>query len=194
MELWPMVLPFKITACVMAALIACVTLAAPAAKWRRGRTLLVVSGAGLLMFIPSCVFIQSIVDSQRFGVFTCATFDEIDDERVERFLPPSATEITIDKTSRIFRARFRITQQQLDAFLEEKWAQAKRANIYYDSDGWYETDRERHDNDYGDLGWQYFDDASASGAPVTWLQGSGFWLTYSPSQGIAYQTATYWSR
>jgi len=77
--------------------------------------------AGFVAFVPSCTGIMHVLDGHRFGVFTYATFDEVDDARVERYLPPTATNITIHKQAIGFRARFTITQAQLDAHLDEAW-------------------------------------------------------------------------
>jgi hypothetical protein len=40
---------------------------------------------------------MAVTDEQRFGVFEYTSFDDVNDFRVERYLPTAATDITIDK-------------------------------------------------------------------------------------------------
>ena len=107
--LWPLVLPFKITFWVLAGLVATATVFAPVAKCRRSRTLLVSLLAAALLFVPSCSAVMAVIDANRFGLFQVASFDEMDDFRVRRYLPPEARDITIEKQAAGYRARFKIS-------------------------------------------------------------------------------------
>lgn len=115
--LWPIVLPFAITACVLLTLV----FVAPVVKWRRVPTSIGMTLLSLIAFVPSCTGIMRILDADRFGVIEYASFDNVDDFRVERYLPPPATNITVDKYAQGFRARFTISQSQLDAYLDDVW-------------------------------------------------------------------------
>ncbi len=49
--------------------------------------------------IPSCVGIMAILDAQRFGTFQCNSGSEVNDFRVERYLPAKARNISLKKVS-----------------------------------------------------------------------------------------------
>lgn len=191
--LWPIVLPFKITVCVLLALIVLATLAAPLVKWRRTQTLIGVTLLSLVAFIPSCAGIMQILDSSRFGVFNCAAFNDVKDFRVERYLPPAATNITIDKYPQGFRARFTISQSQLDAYLDEVWRSYGDQSVVErgEMSAMAIVDAKSHDLYYGDLGWPHLNDATEVYGPTAG-NGAGFSVWFSPSEGIAYQRGSYW--
>jgi hypothetical protein len=67
--LWPFVLPFQITISLLVALVALLTALAPIVKWKRGKMFGISLAFGCLAFIPSCMGIMAIIDSQRFGTF-----------------------------------------------------------------------------------------------------------------------------
>ncbi|WP_437203353.1 hypothetical protein [Planctomicrobium sp. SH664] len=119
--LWPIVLPAQITFALLLALIAFLTARAPAWKWRRRRTLMISSLLGVLLFVPSCLGIMGIVDRFRFGTFEFATASEVKDFRIERFLPPTATAITLRKDPTGHWARYSIPESDLQAFVEGLW-------------------------------------------------------------------------
>ncbi len=191
--LWPIVLPFQITACVLLALIVIATLAAPLVKWKRLPTFIGVLVLSLLAFIPSCVGIMNIVDTQRFGVFNYQTFKEVNDFRVERYLPPVARDITVDKYAQGFRARFTIKQAELDAYLDEVWSLYGKRSVVKrgEMSAMRLVDKQSHELRFGDLGWAYLDDATEIYGPTAG-NGAGFSVWYSPSTGIAYQRGGYW--
>jgi hypothetical protein len=191
--LWPIVLPFQITSLVLLALIVLATLAAPLLKWRRLPTFVGVLVFSLIAFIPSCVGIMNVVDSRRFGVYNYQTFNEVKDFRVERYLPSAARDITVDKYAQGFRARFTITQAELDAYMDEvwnsygKWSVVKRGEM----SAMALIDRQSHELRFGDLGWDYLDDATEIYGPTAG-NGAGFSIWYSPSKRVAYERGGYW--
>jgi hypothetical protein len=191
--LWPIVLPFQITSCVLLTLIVIATLAAPLAKWKRLPTFFGVLLLSLVAFIPSCAGIMNIVDAKRFGVFNYRTFQEVNDFRVERYLPPAARDITVDKYAQGFRARFTIKQSELDAYLDEVWSLHGERSVVKrgEMSAMKLVDKESHELRFGDLGWAYLDDATEIYGPTAG-NGAGFSVWYSPSQGIAYQRGGYW--
>ena len=191
--LWPIVLPFQITSCVLLTLIVIATLAAPLAKWKRLPTFFGVLLLSLVAFIPSCAGIMNIVDAKRFGVFNYRTFQEVNDFRVERYLPPAARDLTVDKYAQGFRARFTIKQSELDAYLDEVWSLHGDRSVVKrgEMSAMKLVDKESHELRFGDLGWAYLDDATEIYGPTAG-NGAGFSVWYSPSQGIAYQRGGYW--
>ncbi len=74
-------------------------LSAPLLKLRRANVFGTLVVIALLAFIPVMCAIGTIVDRYRFGIFTYASFGDVRDFRVERYLPPTATQITIEKTA-----------------------------------------------------------------------------------------------
>ncbi len=191
--LWPIVLPFKITLLCLAALVGIITAIAPALKWKRGKTFLITTLVACVAFIPSCVGIMAVIDTQRFGVFEYDAFGEVNDFRVERYLPPAATAITIEKHPQGFRARFSINEADLMAHLDNLWARygdrsvVKRGEMHSMS----VVDHQSHGLSFGHLGWPPLDGATEYHSPTA-ANGAGFSVWYSPKQGIAYQRAGYW--
>lgn len=191
--LWPFILPFQITACALLVVIVLATLAAPFLKWQRLPTFFGMTFLSALVFVPSCTAIMNVVDANRFGVFDYKTFGEVRDFRVERYLPPAARDITVDKYPQGFRARFTITPTELDNYMDEVWrtygdlSVTKRGTI----SAMAVVDENSHDRVYGDLGWPYLDDATEVYGPTA-ANGAGFSIWYSPSKQIAYQRGGYW--
>ena len=191
--LWPIVLPFKITACVLLAVVFLATLAAPLARWRRVPTFVGVMVLSFLAFVPSCTGIMNILDAKRFGVFDYQTFNEVGDFRVERYLPRVARDITVDKYAQGFRARFTISQTQLDAYMDEVWSTYGDQSVVKrgEMSAMELVDKKSHDLYYGDLGWPHLDDATEVYGPTAG-NGAGLSVWYSPSKRIAYQRGSYW--
>ncbi len=169
------------------------TLAAHLAKWRRLPTFFGTMVISLLAFVPSCTGIMNILDAKRFGVFNYQTFKEVDDFRVERYLPPAARDITIDKYAQGFRARFTISQSELDAYLDEVWSLYGNLSVVKRGEMSAMTlvDKQSHELYFGDLGWPHLDDATEVYGPTAG-NGAGFSVWYSPSKRIAYQRGGYW--
>jgi hypothetical protein len=191
--LWPIVLPFKITLCLFAAVVAAMTLSAPLLKWRRGKTFLNTVLLGLVAFIPSCAAINTVLDKHRFGVFHYATFDEVADFRVERYLPPTSNDITIEKTASGFRAKFHIKESELVAYLDDLWTRYgdRSAVARSDSQNGSSANPEGFMFYFKGLDWPPLTDATLFKGPVA-DNGAGCWIWYSKSQGIAYERAGYW--
>lgn len=191
--LWPVVLPFQITACVFVAVVVCATILAPIIKWKRLKTFLGVSIFSMLAFVPSCAGIMHVIDAQRFGVFEYATFGDVNDFRVERYLPPVARDITLDKYAQGFRARFTITQAELDAFLDQLWDKYGERSAVPRGGMWSMeiVDANAHELYYGDLDWSHLENATESFGPSA-ANGAGFSIWYSAAEQLAYQRAGYW--
>lgn len=119
--LWPLILPMKISFVVMVAIIVATTIFAPYAKWKRTRALGTVLTLVPLLFVASCCGIMGILDMQRFGTFEYATYSEVDDFRIERYLPTSATNITLNKYAAGHQAQYTISETDLRRFLDALW-------------------------------------------------------------------------
>ena len=191
--LWTLILPIQITACVIACAIACLTLAAPLVRLRRLPTFLVACLLGLVAFVPSCAGIMKIVDARRFGLFTYDTAADVRDFRVERYLPPTARNITLHKQAQGFRARYTISETELKSYLDDLWARYGHSSIVQRGESLDGEDvpEECHQGVYGDLGWPHLPDAVAFSGPSA-ANGAGFVVWYSRSRQVAYQLARYW--
>jgi len=135
---WPLVLPFQITAALMFALFIGVFWFGKRRKWQPGNRSIAAICLPLLMFIPSCVATTYVIDYFRFGTFHYENFAAIHDFRIERYMPPAATEITVFKQygGNGYRARFTITQQDFDKWHNDFWEQyGKYSKHRPDNDG-----------------------------------------------------------
>jgi hypothetical protein len=147
----------------------------------------------LVTFIPSCCVVMRVIDARRFGVFEYAVFDQVSDWRVERYLPPGARGITLEKRAGEFRARYTIDEVQLRAYVDASWHRfgdrsvTKRVDV---SSRRVTSSDELRDR-FGDLGWPPLEDARELVGPSA-PNGAGFQVWYSPSQRTAYETAGYW--
>lgn len=191
--LWPIILPCVITFGCLASMVVIVTVAAPVLKSKRGNTFLIATFIAGVTFVPSCMQIMAIVDAHRFGVFEYDSLRDVNDSRVERYLPPTATAITIDKYPQGFRARYSIAEADLIAYLDGLWARdgdrsAIKPGKISSTDV---VDRETHKLWFGDLGWPPLDDATPHDGPTA-DNGAGFQIWYSREKGIAYERAGYW--
>ena len=77
--LWPVVLPFQITACGIGAVILVLIAIAPILGWTRLKTLQWSLLLGGVLFIPSCGLVMKVVDQTRFGGFAFPNADAITD-------------------------------------------------------------------------------------------------------------------
>jgi hypothetical protein len=93
----------------MVSLIVIVTVVAVVKNWKPGLAFFLASSVAFIAFIPSCNGIMSMLDARRFGVFQYATFGDVRDFLVERYLPKAAKAITLEKTAMGHRAKYSIT-------------------------------------------------------------------------------------
>lgn len=120
---WPFILPFKITCVVLGVLVLLITGWAPKLKWKRWWAFGISAMLALLAFVPSCSGVWYVLDQFRFGYFEYATFDDINDFRAERYMPPAATDIWIYKHEHANGscARYVISEADFHAYLDGLW-------------------------------------------------------------------------
>ena len=191
--LWPIVLPFKITCWILAGFVAAVILVSPLFKWKLGKAVLISTFIALLAFIPICAGVGSIIDSKRFGVFHYATYAEVQDFRVERYLPPQARDITLDKFAMGHRARYSITLDELTEYLDALWIESDgrsavpRAKI---DDGKL-TPSKYFEDRFDGLGWAMPETAVEFHSPVQ-SDGGGANYFFDAKTNTVFQHAGYW--
>jgi len=118
---WPLVLPLQITISLLLALVALSTALAPIMKWKRGKVFRMSLAFACLALIPSCMGLMALIDSRRFGTFQYASGSEVNDPRVERFLPAKAKNISLKTLPGGHFAKYVISKADLMAYLDELW-------------------------------------------------------------------------
>ncbi|MBX7258258.1 MAG: hypothetical protein K1Y02_17985 [Candidatus Hydrogenedentes bacterium] len=189
--LWPLVLPAKITFWLLLVVLIVSTIAVQRYYKKGMRALTIGTGICILLFIPCCIGVQTIIDPYRFGVFTYPDFLSVKDFRVERYLPDTATNITIDKYPEGFCAKFSISKQNLDEFFERQWSErGKEAKNPRESPK-PNDELEFVNRQIASLGWKAPDGSIGYRGPRA-SNGAGFTLMYNEPEGIAYELAGYW--
>lgn len=188
---WPLFLPSFITFAILVGAVLLVMWQAP--RWRIAPSSVLFWGTlcGVLAFVPSCAIVMGLVDRVRFGVFDYVSFADISDSRVERYLPPAATQITVEKRQSGFRARFRISENDLNTYLDADWkSRGNTSPIPYDQARPAPDTTGSHEI-FSDLNWPPMVEVVRYQGPLA-PNGAGFTIWYSSPSGIAYERASYW--
>jgi len=192
--LWPLILPFQITCVVLTTIVIALTVIAPWLKWRRAKTFLNSTIVALLLFVPSCTALQVVVDRIRFGHFEYASFADVQDFRAKRYLPPSATEIKMYKTSNGYFAWYHVSKAELHSFLDNLWNEhgtvsiAKRSEL--DGEGLTVPQRELP-AEFSTFGWTPLAKGAKFHSPVE-PDGGGAVYYFDEQAGIVQQRTGYW--
>lgn len=191
--LWPFVLPLQIIFYFLLGMLVLAFWGTPLVKREWRSRFLWALGLIVLVFCLAFPFVMEEIDSRRFGVFSHATFNDVQDLHVTRYLPPTARDIIVEKERMGFRAQYKITEPDLEAYIDDLWlkygdrSNASRAVMEHEPFG----EPEMHPDEYSDLGWPVLPDAKLYHSPRAG-NGAGFIIWFSPSQGIAYERAGYW--
>ena len=108
--------------------------------------------------------------------------------RGRSLIPPTATEITLQRDLLDHRATYRVSEADLNAFLDERFAiGGEKLDSYSERSA---VDREAFTRAYADLGWEWiagmveYHYATSNGAGSTYL--------HDPATGLTYQVSAYW--
>lgn len=194
--LWPLVLPFNIAFWSLTAIVVVATTIAPLLKWKRSNTFFFTTLLAMLALIPSCTGIMHFVDEVRFGDFEYATFDDVNDFRVERYLPNSASKIKMHKQANGngYRAQYAISAASFHAYLDKLWntygedSAVERGEL---SDEGLPATKGELERVFSDLGWKPLGNAIKYYSPIE-DDGGGATYYYDVSAGLAYQQTGYW--
>ena len=191
--LWPIVLPVQLTFWIMISIVIISTLIALVAKWKPGRVFFISTSIALIAFIPSCSGIMSYLDARRFGVFQYATYGEVQDFRVERYLPDSARSITVEKTAMGHRAKYSITEGELREYMDRLWNECgERSAIARKNFNEGEVVKpDEMEYQFKDLGWRSFTKAIRFHSTVQG-DGGGAEYFFDEVSSTAYHRAGYW--
>jgi hypothetical protein len=191
--LWPIVLPVQLTFLIMLAMIVISTLLAVALKWKRIPVFVGSVALAFVAFIPSCTGIMSVLDARRFGVFQYATYGDVQDFRIYRYLPISARSITLEKTAMGHRAKYSITEAEMRDYVDWLWRECGEGSAIARSDleEGESVKPDEIEHQFRELGWPPLTNAIRFHSPV---QGDGGGAEYflDVSSSTAYHRAGYW--
>ena len=189
---WHLVLPFKITFWTLGIALGIVVLAAPILKRKRARIFLWGFPMVLVAFIPSCSVIMHFMDQSRFGVFEYDVTQTVGDPLVERYLPPAARELTVDRFAHGYRARYLIEaefqENWFDAVWEEFGEYSKEGKT---SPAFITLTKADFDREFGGLGWPRPTEVVFYQGPIAG-NGAGFAIWFDAETGFAYESASHW--
>jgi len=193
--LWPFVLPLKLTLVVLAGMFLATLHVGKKRSWNAIPTFMLAVLAMPVLVIPVGFVVGSVVDCFRFGMFHYADFQEIHDFRIERYMPPVATNIDVYKhySGNGYRARFRISQTDLDTWHQQFWDEHGEFSVANQSSV---DEREPVSEDdfrrwFGDFEWEQPSDLLTYTSPIAG-NGAHYKIWYSPSQERAFLTSCYW--
>lgn len=177
----------------MLSLIVISTLVARGMKRRPAPVFLLSSVFAFLAFIPSCAGIMSLLDARRFGLFHYAEYSEVQDFRVELYLPTAARDITVHKTAMGHRAKYTITEQELRDWIDLQWDKYgdKSESEHTDSLGTKTVDPSETVLHFEDLGWPPLQNAIPFETPRA-ANGAGASYYFEPATNTAYHRGGYW--
>ncbi len=193
----PLVLPFQITVAVFVTFwcVGALTLRTP-------KRIALLSVASVLLFIPSCVGVTALVDSQRYGRFNYALASEIpDDGYIE--LPAHAAEVTIYRNAAGHWARFTISTPSLRSWIDERRSLRPDLNPQHDEDEWaanggdaqppdlLERNQQVFRSRFPDTGWTYGPSMLEMHVSRS-DRGGGYTVWHVPTTGDTYLSAGYW--
>jgi len=190
---WPIILPLKITFWLLVGIVLVGTLVSPVLHWKRHKTFWIASLFACVVFIPSCVGITFVLDARRFGTFQYDTFSAVQDFRIERYLPTSARDITLQKFGAGHRAKYTLTQPELTAYLDALWRKA---------DGYSSMTRDELDDgatlafaefahNFAGLDWPALETVVQFHSPVQ-ANGGGATYYFDVTSNVVYHRAGYW--
>ena len=190
--LWHLVLPFKITFWTLGVVLGITVLVAPSMGRRRSRVFLWGFPMVLVTFIPSCSVVMHFLDKSRFGVFDYDVTPTINDLRVERYLPPEARELTVDRYARGYRARYLVESDVLEDWFDAVWEGFGEYSVDAKIPPEFTTlSQQAFDEAFGGLGWPRPTEVVFYQGPVA-ENGAGFSIWYDAETGFAYESATHW--
>ena len=174
----------------MIAFVILATTLAPRRNWKRLNAFFVSSILAVLFFVPGCMGIMVALDPFRFGTFEYDSFAEVNDFRVERYLPPDAKDIVIFKPGggNGYQARYRISPVEFRAYLDKILKHGIETDV--DKEG-VPVSIDEMMSDFRNLDWPPLQ------APVRFrspFESDGGGATYynDGEAGIVYQRVGYW--
>ncbi|WP_162051052.1 MULTISPECIES: hypothetical protein [unclassified Lentimonas] len=161
---------------------------------KRLQAFILSSVLAMVAFIPLCAGILNNVNDSRFGYFEYESFSDVEDSRVERYLPIRATQISIYKEphSNGYRARYSISEPHFLAYIESLWNEYESTT---DGEKLLESGSPASAEDiahvFGDLDWKPPSNAMIYSSPSE-SDGGGAIYYIDPKAGVVFQQTGYW--
>jgi len=192
---WPAILPFKITFWLFFAFLVSTFVYAIRSNRRTWKVVCSAIGVALISFIPSCIGVGLVLDNFRFGPFHHATFGDVNDFRIERYLPTESLNIDLFKNhnGNGYRAKYEITHSQLQNYVDDMWERWGEYSAISRSDLTEPKTKysELALSEFTELEWSLEGEVEVYHSPV---EGDGGGATYyhDPKTGVTLQRAGYW--
>ena len=133
-----------------------------------------------------------VVDGLRFGQFEYELFSDVKNPRYERNLPDAAIEITMHKHNNGYRARYAITESELNHYLDLLWGLHRRPRPPVDPHrGARDKKRNTQLQLFGDLGWELEGDTVIYSSPSE-PDGGGATYYFDAENDIVLQHTNFW--
>ena len=108
--------------------------------------------------------------------------------RGRSLIPPTATDITLQRDLLDHRATYKVSEADLNAFLDERFArEGEKLDSYSERSA---VDRESFMRSYADLGWVWTEGMVEY--HYTTSNGAGSTFLHDPTTGKTYQVSVYW--
>jgi hypothetical protein len=191
--LWPLELPVRVAFWILVAFVLMATLCSGRWKWKPGKTFMTASLLAVIGFIPSCTLVMKIIDGRRFGIFEYDSYEQVQDFRIERYLPPAARNITLEKTYVGHRAKYTISESELKSYVDGLWAATGESSVISRSDleDGGSAQGEETKSAFQGLDWPRIREAIRFCSPVE-SDGGGAKYFFDRTTGIAYHRGSYW--
>lgn len=190
---WTITLPSQITFAAFFCVVVVAIILAPSLQKKRTHIAKLVSLISVIVFIPSCMLVNLIVDKYRFGLFTYPDYASVNDDNVYVYLPTNAYDITIEKYPYGFITKFHISKKALNIWFADYWTRKGNDSINKMSIINIETntDKKYLFDVYKNIGWHAPAEMVIYEGPLR-KNGSGFTLLYSETNNIAFMSSYYW--
>ncbi|MCA9135491.1 MAG: hypothetical protein KDB00_01995 [Planctomycetales bacterium] len=134
-----------------------------------------------------------IIDAQRFGLFHYSSYEEVNDFRIGRYLPPTARQIELQKYASGHRAMYSISKQELTTYLDGLWKTHgdRSASSRDELDDGELVSIESYRYEFDGLGWQLPERAVKFYSPIQ-SDGGGADYYFDPEAEMTYHRAGYW--
>ena len=192
---WPAVLPFEITSWLSLAFLVLAVIYAMRSKRTTWKVICIATGLALIGFIPSCIGVGLVLDNFRFGHFHHETFGDVDDFRIERYLPTESNNIDLFKNhgGNGYRAKYEISHADLQAYIDAMWERWGEHSAISRSD--LDRPNTKYSElvlpEFAELEWSLNGEVEVFHSPVE-DDGGGATYYHNANTGLTLQRAGYW--
>jgi len=192
---WPIVLPFQITIWLFLVILVAAVFYAICSKRTTWKVVCISFGLALVAFVPSCAGVGLVLDNFRFGYFQHAAFDDVNDFRIERYLPTESCDIELFKSfnGNGYVAKYEIAYGSLKGYVDGMWECWGQHSAVSHSE--FQRSQATYSEmvlpEFSDLGWSLEGEVVIFHSPV---EGDGGGSTYyhELETGVTLQRAWYW--